>query len=154
MNNGYQIKQFMEKIDEAKEMFSINKKGYLYTTVNTPYTVSSYDLTIDFYGNIIQITTECPLNANPAKEEQFHAIRNLFDSLNSIVKSGEFHITKERKALSFTTFCSVDELYSCENPFGIIFYGIETLNTYMDSILQVLMGKRFFYIKLHNNQVE
>lgn len=89
----------MEKIDEAGEMFSINKKGYLYTTVNTPYTVSSYDLKIDFYGNIVQITTECPLIANPAKEEQFLAIRNLFDSLNSIVKSGEFHITKERRCL-------------------------------------------------------
>lgn len=148
MNNEYQINQFMGKIDEAGEMFSINKKGYLYTTVNTPYTVSSYNLKIDFYGNIVQITTECPLNADPAKVEQFLAIRNLFDSLNSIIKSGEFHIMKERKALSFTTFCSVDELYSCENPFDIIFYGIETLNTYMDSILQVLMGKRLFYIKL------
>ena len=148
MNNEYQINQFMGKIDEAGEMFSINKKGYLYTTVNTPYTVSSYNLKIDFYGNIVQITTECPLNADPAKVEQFLAIRNLFDSLNSIIKSGEFHIMKERKALSFTTFCSVDELYSCENPFDIIFYGIETLNTYMDSILQVLMRKRIFYIKL------
>ena len=99
MNNEYQIKQFMEIIDEAGEMFSINKKGYLYTTVNTPYTVSSYNLKIDFYGIIVQITTECPLNADPAKVEQFLAIRNLFDSLNSIIKSGEFHIMKERRCL-------------------------------------------------------
>ena len=148
MNNEFQIEQFMKRIYDANSIFSISKEGYLYTTVNTPYKVSSYDLKIDFYGNIVQITTECPLSANPAKEEQFRAIQNLFDSLNSIVKSGEFHITKEKRALSFTTFCSADELYSCENPFDIIFYGIETLNTYMGSILQVLLGKIIFYIKL------
>ena len=33
MNNEDQINQFMKKIDEAEEMFSINKKGYLYATV-------------------------------------------------------------------------------------------------------------------------
>ncbi len=148
MNNEFQIKQFMENINEAGELFNISKKGYLYTTVNTHYKVSSYELRIDFYGNIVRITTECPLSADPAKKEQFRAIRNLLDSLNSVVKSGEFHITKEKKVLSFTTFCSVEELYSRENPFDIIFFGIETLNTYMDSILQVLMGKRIFYIKL------
>ena len=148
MNNEYQIKQFMEKIDDAGELFSISQKGYLYTTVNTPYKVSSYDLKINFYGNIVQITTECPLSADPAKEEQFHAIRNLFDSLNSIIKSGEFHILKDNKKLSFTSFCSTEELYSRENPFDIIFYGIEILNTYMDTILEVLIGKRIFYVKL------
>ena len=153
MNNELQIEQFMKRIDDAGSLFSISKDGYLYTTVNTPYKVSSYELRINFYGNIVQITTECPLSADSAKKEQFRAIRNLFDSLNSIVKSGEFHITKE-KALSFTTFCSVEELYSCENPFDIIFYGIETLNTYMDSILQVLMGRRIFYITLHKNDTK
>ena len=148
MNNEYQIKQFMEKIDDAGELFSISQKGYLYTTVNTPYKVSSYDLKINFYGNIVQVTTECPLSADSAKDEQFRAIRNLFDSLNSIIKSGEFHVTKEKKALSFTTFCSMEELYSRENPFDIIFYGIEILNTYMDTILQVLLGRKIFYIIL------
>lgn len=148
MNNEFQIEQFMEKIDDAGELFSISQKGYLYTTINTPYKVSSYNLKINFYGNIVQITTECPLSADPAKKEQFHAIRNLFDSLNSIIKSGEFHVTKEKKALSFTTFCSMEELYSRENPFDIIFYGIEILNTYMDTILQVLLGRKIFYIIL------
>ena len=148
MNNEFQIEQFMKRIDDANSLFSISKEGYLYTTVNPPYKVSSYDLKINFYGNIVQITTECPLSAVSEKEENFRDIRNLFDSLNSIVKSGEFHITREKKTLSFTTFCSMEELYSRENPFDIIFYGIETLNTYMDSILQVLLGRKIFYIKL------
>lgn len=88
MNNEFQIKQFMENINEAGELFNISKKGDLYTTVNTHYKVSSYELRIDFYGNIVRITTECPLSADPAKKEQFRAIRNLFNRLNSIVKSG------------------------------------------------------------------
>ena len=146
MENERQIKDFMKYVPQAEEFFNVNQKGFLSTTVNTEYTVSTYDITVRFYGNIIMITTEIALSVNPDGIPGYDDMRNLLDSLNDLIKSGEFHITKDTHRLAFTVFCSMEELL--RDSYDILFFGIETLKTYMNAILKVFGGTRVFYLRV------
>lgn len=150
MKNEYDIKRFLDNVEDAGKCFNVEEEPnglkYLSTTVHNDYTVNTYELTVIPAGFLLVITTETPLTVNPSCTS-YLSMNNLFESINKIVRTGNFIISKDNH-IEFVLSCTTEQFYSCENPYHILFYGIETINAYVNDIMGIYSGKRIFYLKL------
>jgi len=150
-DNELDINRFLKNVKDARDFFSIEeypfKPTFLSTTVHPGYTIDTYELTVVPSAFFLEITTKTPLTVAPQDVFTYEAINNLLDSINALLRSGIFFISPTNH-IEFSFSCTSDQFYSCENPYHILFYGIETINDYIEDIMKVFGGRSVFYLKL------
>ena len=136
---------------DARDNFNIEKNPLgptcLSTTVHTGYTIDTYDLTVVPSVFLLSITTRTPLIVTPQEVYTYEAMKNLLDSINALINNGKFSISKTNH-IEFSLSCTTDLFYTCENPYKILFYGVETINTFIKDIMKVYCGNKVFYMNL------
>ena len=148
INKEKQQDLFFKNIEGASEFFYIDSKGNLHTHVNTDYMFSKYNLQVIFNTSNIQIITQIEdIELNSLNNWTRQAIEDLFESLNSINKNGHFYIDCKTDKLSFISLCLFEDLINADNPWLVLFSGIETTAFFADSIQDVINGSKIFYIK-------
>ncbi len=151
MNNEREINRFLDNVKDARDNFSTEKypfgPTYLSTTVHPGYTIDTYELTVIPSAFLLSITTKTPLTVDPHEVYTYKAMKNLLDSLNELINNGKFSISKANH-IEFSFSCTTEQFYSCENPYQILFYGVETINTYIKDIMNVYCGRKVFYMKI------
>ena len=145
MRNERQIKQFIQRVEDATECFKINKDGFLESTVNTRYTIETYKVKVSFSKKTISVRTTLPfyLDENTAA---YYSVKEYIDSLKGIDTG--FYITKDYHFCCCVS-CSIDDFYSLENPYDFLFLGIETINEHANEILSAFCCKQTIYMTMH-----
>ena len=145
MKNERQIKQFLQKVEHAKNQFIINKDGSLEAVVHTEFIIETYKVRIIFDKKEIIVITSLPFyldEDNPA----YYSVKEYIDSLAE--KHIGFYISRNHY------FCcaikgSLDDFYRMENPYNFLFVGIDELNDHSNEILNALCCKQTIYTTMH-----
>ena len=121
---------------EARELFD-EYDSSLNTVVHTGRVIEAFSLKIDFYDDIVMIVTSSDMGSDDTNTD---SVRNLLDSINSIIEVGSFIISNDKRIIHRCGI-PIDVISDIDNPFDVIFLGCELFGYFQDSILKALLGQ-------------
>ena len=143
-----QIDLFFDNIEGASEYFYVDSKGNLHTHVNTDYIFPKFEIEVFFHKSFIQINTQISdKKLIQSNKKRIKSIETLLESLNPINKNGHFFLNKKTQTITFMSLCFLEDIINADNPWLILFSGIETISFFADSIQEVIGGSNTFYLK-------